>query len=386
MPITAVLGPLSLSLLLVGASCGSGGGSTVVIAETCHSDFDCPPDRSCNTQAGQCVAGIVQANHLSGTIRFILGALVPADAGPNTGNLAVSGNLGSERIELSSATGGEIDSADPAVLSIALEGESKTGRIAMALSFPSDFAARAGPFSIDPYVSYATNEHVYFVITRVAGAAPAPTDPVLAYSVGGTGAVVSAASRNGQTLAMTIDAALQPPRSGVLPCISACTSQADCGTATNGVEGIDYPQCFESWDGGPRLCDSWECGGTGTAACRAAGGLCVNALCDQPLCAGLALPTSCNTLTQQNCQVCCNEESQGGETTFERLLFATCACGADAPCASQCTTACASDPKGASACETCVFATGACVSNVMSACAAYPDCSAYLACQSRCPS
>jgi hypothetical protein len=372
---------------VAGAGCSSeSGGAAITTSETCTSDFNCPATQSCDLTTGTCVDGVVQDNHLSGTVQFILGALAPADAGPNTGAVAVSGSVGGQRLEISAATSGQIDTDDPAVLLIALQGRTTNDNLSLSFTFATAVAARTGPFTIDPYANYATDNHAFFAITRIVGAHPdISTDPVVAYSVKGTGTIVSAASENGQTLSMTIDATVQAP--GVVPkCMTSCTSQADCGAAAGGTEGTDYPECFEEWDGGPRLCSAWLCDGTGAAACAAAGGVCVNALCEQPVCSNLTTDPSCASLTVDNCEVCCNEESQGGQTTFNRLLYSTCGCNAGATCHSECSGACCNDSSGSGNCTTCVSGSNTCISSVVKACDGYSDCNAFLACQARCPS
>jgi hypothetical protein len=379
---------VSFALMAPIAEAGCGGGSnggSVVVSTSCTTDFNCPPDQTCDVKAEMCVDGVAQDNHLMGQVQFILGALVPADAGPNTGAVAVSGSLGGQRLEISAATAGNIDASDPALIDVALQGETTNDHLVLGFYLPTAIAARTGPFVIDPYASYATDDHAYFFITKTVGAHPDPTtDPFVAYSVAGTGSITAAATRDGQTLSMTLDATLQAP-GAVRPCVSTCTSQADCGAVAGGTEGVDYPQCFEEWDGGPKLCDAWQCGVTGTAACGAAGGTCVNALCLQPLCSNLVPGSECATLTQQNCSVCCNERSQGGQVTFNRLLYETCGCQSGAACESQCSAACGDDPSGSIACSNCVESSDACISSVVKACAGHADCNAFLGCQQGCP-
>ena len=383
----AAFGSIVLAAPIVETGCSGGSGQAIVaMSTTCTSDFNCPPDQTCDLPTGACVDGVVEDNHLSGSVQFILGALAPADAGPNTGAVAVSGSIGGQRLEISAATSGIIDTDDPAVILVALEGETTNDRLALGLYLPSAVAARTGSFTIDPYASYATDNHAYFFITKTVGAHPeAATDPVVAYSVSGTGSITMAASQNGQTLSMTLDAKLQAP-GPVNPCVSTCVSQADCGAVAGGTEGVDYPQCFEEWDGGPKLCDTWLCGGTGTAACGAGGGMCVNSVCMQPVCTNLVPGSECTTLTAQNCSVCCNEKSQGGQITFNRLLYAMCGCQSGAACESQCAAACGNDPDGISACTSCVEGSSTCISQVVQACAGYADCNAFLSCQEGCPS
>jgi hypothetical protein len=376
LPIPALAG------LTIACSSSAGGAAITTTADPCTSDFDCPANQSC-APTGNCVHGIVEDNHLSGTISLVFDAIVMADAGVNLGAVAVSGAIAGNKVEFSTATAGGTDPGSPDLVDVVINGRGPSGPLALSFVVPADVAARTGAFTIDPDVTFTTDEHAYLYVSEQPpdGGAGA----VVAYSLSGQGSIEGAASNAGQMLVLKIDVALALPKP-VPPCRAICTSQADCGQIAGGTEGLDYPQCFEEWAGGIRLCER-SCIGAGAAACQAAGGECELGICYWPRCNDQPPAGTCTTLNAQNCQFCCDQRSDGAGTVFNAGLYAQCACSAVAPCGTTCAPACASPTGDPSSCVACVGAsTDSCFAQVVQSCTANASCNTFLSCQASCQS
>jgi hypothetical protein len=373
---------LLLALVWPTIACSSSGANGITNKPLpCTSDFDCPVDQSCGA-TGSCVDGISEDNHLSGTIAVVFDALVAPDAGLNLGAVAVSGAIGGSKVEFSKASAAETDPGSPDVVDVVVSGQGASGPLALSFVVPADVAARTGGFTIDPVVNYASDEHAYLYVSEDLG--DGGTGAVVAYSLSGQGTITGAATEAGQMLTLSIDVSLALPQA-VPPCRAICTSQADCGQITGGTAGLDYPQCYEEWPGGIRLCER-VCIGKGTAACGAAGGECELGICYWPRCNDQPPAGTCSPLTANNCQFCCDQQSLGAGEIFNADLYAQCACSASAPCGGTCASACADPSTDPSACLSCVGAsTDSCLTDVVKTCASSASCNTYLSCQDSCP-
>lgn len=364
------------------AGCGSGGSSDIAVASRCDDDSSCPVGWSCDRATSTCVEGLLEDDYLRGRVTCTLGA-VSSEAGPALGDVFVTGAVGGRAVEISVATGCERDGD---WIDVALSGNGSTGRWALAFNLPRIYAATAGDYTIDPYANWASSRHAMFYLQRVVGDRPSATrDEYVAYSVSGVVSVTTAATTNGQTLSLTVDAKVARPKP-VQACEATCVSQADCGAGT-GIDGWDFPSCYEEYVGAPRSCTLGCEKGSDGSACAAAGGTCAVLRCSRKGCGDLAPGLDCASLAKDDCEVCCDLRSQrAGAQNLDEIVLA-CGCASGSPCEAECGPACTShDPDLFSTCVGCLTSSKAksCFDGVVKKCAADTSCTAYQECVSRC--
>jgi hypothetical protein len=371
-----------LSVLLVVMFGCSSGSSSVATSSRCIDDSNCAAGQTCEVESGNCVDGIGRDNHLTGKLTCRVGALTPAD-GVALGEIFVTGAIAGKRIELSIATGCEIQGS---LIAVALNGKHNAGNASAGLTVPKSIAARTGEFVVDPYAFFLTEEHAFLYVTQIAGDHVAPTDPTIAYSLSGTGNVTGAATKDGDLLSLTIDVELALPAE-TRACVSTCVSQADCGTGA-GRSSIDYPECTELWEGGPRSCQMLCEKGTDGKSCSANGGHCTVAYCHRATCDGVTTTDDCSKLGAEDCSTCCDlKNANAGDDNFDRMIQA-CGCEASAPCNADCAKACTtSDVAAFSKCSDCLTSDSAkaCRTEVLTKCKGIPACDAYFTCLNACP-